>query len=266
MKENDDDSRSGDAPRPRVELPAPPAPAIPPGTPVAHLKSAAYGTFVYRRMVDRVEGGPADGDIVAVADKTGRFFGWAFWHGLSQLALRMISRGGPMPDGRLLAGRITAAVALRHDVLQLPQTTDAYRLVHAEGDGLSGLVADRFGEYVVIELFSLAMFRRIEALKDALIDAGRPLGGPFGPGLPRERPRRRPPCAGRLARGRLPQGRPGAGAVGRAYLHANPPDRDGSACRYARPTRGNCGRRGSGRRGRCRRPGGAARRSRSSSG
>ncbi|HAU37546.1 MAG TPA: hypothetical protein DCX07_07480, partial [Phycisphaerales bacterium] len=43
---------------------------------------------------------------------------------------------------------------------------------HAEGDGLSGLVADRFGEYVVLELFSKAMFLRLGQIEDAFIDAG----------------------------------------------------------------------------------------------
>jgi 23S rRNA (cytosine1962-C5)-methyltransferase len=123
-------------------------------------------------MVDHVTGDPRDGDIVAVADGSGRFFGWAFWHGRSQIALRMISRGATKPDDALFAARVAQAVALRHDVLKLPRTTDAYRLIHAEGDGLSGLIADRFGPYVVIELFSLAMFRRLEKIEDALIDAG----------------------------------------------------------------------------------------------
>ena len=123
-------------------------------------------------MVDRVTGEPNDGDIVAVADRSGRFFGWAFWHGRSQIALRMISRATARPDDALFAARVAQAVSLRNDVLQLPKTTDAYRLIHAEGDGLSGLIADRFGPYVVIELFSLAMFRRLAKIEDALIDAG----------------------------------------------------------------------------------------------
>jgi 23S rRNA (cytosine1962-C5)-methyltransferase len=150
----------------------PEAPPIPEGAPAVHLKSVRHGAFVYQRMVDRVEGSPDDGDIVAVADRGGRLFGWAFWHSRSQIALRMISRAGPAPDDALLAARVRQAVALRHDVLKLPRTTDAYRLIHAEGDGLPGLVADRFGDYVVIELFSLAMFRRLERIEDALIDAG----------------------------------------------------------------------------------------------
>ena len=44
-------------------------------------------------------------------------------------------------------------------MLKLDAVTDAYRLVHSEGDGLSGLVVDRFGDMLVIEFFAAGMFR-----------------------------------------------------------------------------------------------------------
>src|SRR5205823_8221148 len=46
--------------------------------------------------------------------------------------------------------------------------TDAYRLVHSEADGLSGLVADRFGDTVVIEFFAAGMFRQRSVIMDVL--------------------------------------------------------------------------------------------------
>jgi 23S rRNA (cytosine1962-C5)-methyltransferase len=149
-----------------------PAPVIPDGVPIVSLRSASYGAFIYQRMVGGVVGKVQDGDMVAVLDKRGEFFGWGFYNSQSQIALRMFSHQGPMPDDAEIARRIRQAVALRRDVLKLEQTTDAYRLIHAEGDGLSGLVADRFGEYIVIEIFSLAMYRRLQFIQDAFIDAG----------------------------------------------------------------------------------------------
>ena len=158
------------------ELPAtPPAGSDytpPPGTPTVHLRSASYGAFIYQKMVGRVGSTVRDGDLVAVLDKHGTFFGWGFFNSRSQIALRMFSHD-PRPVGdEEISLRIRRAVQFRRDVLQLGKTTDALRLVHAEGDGLSGLVADRFGEYVVLELFSLAMFRRAEFIQDAFIKAG----------------------------------------------------------------------------------------------
>jgi 23S rRNA (cytosine1962-C5)-methyltransferase len=150
----------------------PPVVKLPPGTPVAHLRSAHFDTFLYAKMVGRIEGNPRSGDLIAVVDKHGRFFGWAFYNARSQIVLRMFSREVDRPDDTLLARRIAQAVALRRDILHLDRTTDAYRLVHAEGDGLTGLVADRFGQYVVIEIFSLAMFQRLGQIQDAFVDAG----------------------------------------------------------------------------------------------
>ena len=59
-------------------------------------------------------------------------------------------------------------VALRRDWLGLDAVTDAYRLVHSEGDSLSGLVVDRFGSTLVLEFFSAGMFRFRSVIQEAL--------------------------------------------------------------------------------------------------
>ena len=150
-----------------------PGHALPPtGVPVIHLKSASYGAFIYNRMVDHIVGKVDDGELAAVADKYGRMFGWGFFNSRSIIALRMFTHSPQRPDESAIDRRIVQAVKLRRDMLGLEKTTDAYRLIHAEGDGLTGLVADRFGQYVVIELFSLAMFQRLHRIEDAIVDAG----------------------------------------------------------------------------------------------
>jgi len=145
---------------------------VPKGVATAYLRSFHYDTFIYEKMLAEIEGKPEDGDLVAVKDKNGKFFGWAFYNSQSGIILRMVSRETSMPTDDLLRQRIARAVAFRRDILKLDSVTDAYRLVHAEGDGLTGLIADKFGDYVVIELFSLAMHRRLAMIEDAFIDAG----------------------------------------------------------------------------------------------
>ncbi len=140
--------------------------------PTVKLKYAKYSPFIYRKMIGQVDRNIADGDLVAVVDKNGRTFGCGFYNSRSQIALRMVHFGQELLDESFIDRRIAQAVQLRRDVLKLDETTDAYRIIHAEGDQLSGLIADRFGDYIVIELFSLAMFRRIDRIQDALIDAG----------------------------------------------------------------------------------------------
>jgi len=167
-KHNESDESSPRRERsPRTEPPKPP-----PGVGVVTVRSASYGAFIYQKMVDRVSGDVADGDIVAVADVRGHLFGWGFYNSQAPIALRMLSHLPAPPTDATLRERVKRAVQLRRETLALDGHTDAQRIIHAEGDGLSGLIADRFGEYVVLELFSLAMFRRVELIEDALIDAG----------------------------------------------------------------------------------------------
>ncbi len=123
-------------------------------------------------MLDAVGPDVEDGDLVAVLDRHDRPFGWGYFNGMSQIALRMVSFGPQAPPDDVISQRVANAVNLRQKTLKLDTHTDAWRMIHAEGDALSGVVADRFGEYVVIELFSLAMHRRLEKIEDAIIDAG----------------------------------------------------------------------------------------------
>ena len=64
--------------------------------------------------------------------------------------------------------RVTTAVEFRRDTLGLDATTDAYRLAHDNGDGLPGLVIDRYGDCVVLEFYSLGMFRQAARIERAL--------------------------------------------------------------------------------------------------
>jgi len=60
----------------------------------------------------------------------------------------------------------------REDMGKMPMPrTDAYRLIHAEGDGLSGLIAERYAEWIAIEVFSLGIYKRIDVIKRLLSEA-----------------------------------------------------------------------------------------------
>src|SRR4029078_13710053 len=73
-------------------------------------------------------------------------------------------------DETFFARKIAQAVSLRRDVLKLDAVTDAYRLVHSEGDGLSGLVVDRFANTLVIEFFSAGMVKQRDLIKRCLLE------------------------------------------------------------------------------------------------
>ena len=104
-----------------------------------------------------------------IIDRDGQWVGRGFYNGHSRIALRVLTTNADEPiDDAFFARRLGRAVELRRDWLGLDAVTDAYRLVHSEGDGLSGLVVDRFGPVVVLEFFSAGMYRFREAIQTAL--------------------------------------------------------------------------------------------------
>ena len=145
--------------------------------PWAKLRSAAPSPQVYRRMVDHVDPKACPGDLVAVYDKADEPYGVALYNPRSLITLRMLTRDVAGFDADVLfEKRLRAALELRRDVLGLDRTCDVYRLVHDLGDGFPGLVVDRYGEWVVLEFYSLGMFRqakRLERILGALLPGAR---------------------------------------------------------------------------------------------
>lgn len=137
-----------------------------------------YGhPWVFSGSVERVRGRVRDGDVVELLDAQGRLVGHGFWNSRSQIQVRVVSgpEEGP-PAQPLFRERLLRAVALRQEVLGLPERATVYRLVHAEGDGLPGLVVDVVGSWLVLQLSCLGMMPFLEGLLDDLEELLKPLG------------------------------------------------------------------------------------------
>ncbi len=82
--------------------------------------------------------------------------------------------------------KLDEAVALRRDLLRLDDVTDAYRVIHAEADGLPGLVVDRLGDVLSAEVYTLGMYQRAEAILARLAAAAghAPHAGAAQPAVP----------------------------------------------------------------------------------
>ena len=107
----------------------------------------------------------APGTIVRIAAADGRMLGAAFFNPHSLIAARMLSRDADCAiDADFLAAKLTSALALREALFDRP----FYRLIHSEGDGLPGLIADRFGDVVVCQLNAAGMDRLSAELLTAL--------------------------------------------------------------------------------------------------
>ena len=142
-----------------------------PPLPTVHLKIVRRSShpWIFQKMVEKPDKRLPGGTVVDVIDRDGQWAGRGFYNGHSRIALRVLTADpNEAIDAAFFARRISRAVALRRDALGLDSAADAYRLVHSEGDGLSGLVVDRFGSVLVLEFFSAGMFRVRDAVREAL--------------------------------------------------------------------------------------------------
>ncbi|MBU8977127.1 MULTISPECIES: class I SAM-dependent rRNA methyltransferase [unclassified Lysobacter] len=139
--------------------------------PTVRLKNAWKSThpWIFQRLVDKPAQRPKPGAIVDVVGVEGDWIGRGFYNGHSRIAVRILEANPDVEvDAGWFARKIAAAVSLRRDVLKLDEVSDAWRVVHSEGDGLSGLVVDRYGDLLVVEFFSAGMFRHREWIYEAL--------------------------------------------------------------------------------------------------
>ena len=125
--------------------------------------------WVYAQAIDHVEGGATPGDEVTVVDPRGNTLGRGFYSPASAIVVRILTRD---PTTRLDAGyfrqRTARALALR---VSLGLATDAdagFRLLNAEGDGLPGLVMDRYADVVAIQFGTIGMKMREMLVHEAI--------------------------------------------------------------------------------------------------
>ncbi len=146
-------------------------PAPSPRLPELRLKIRVNGRhpWFYRKMIQKPEQAPPAGSPCKVRDRDGSLVGTGFYNPRAELALRMFADEVVDDVRGHFVEALRAAVALREDTLQLPRITDAYRIVHAEGDGFPGLVLDKLGSAFVAQVSSLGMLQQLEPLGEWLL-------------------------------------------------------------------------------------------------
>jgi len=139
--------------------------------PVVTLKTERKSShpWIFQKMVEKPETKPKNGCVVDIIDRTGAWVGRGLYNGHSRIALRVLTTNPDEGINRKFFDKmLRQAISLRRDVLKIDKVSDSYRLVHSEGDGLSGLVIDKFGEMVVVEFFSSGMYRFRETILSLL--------------------------------------------------------------------------------------------------
>jgi 23S rRNA (cytosine1962-C5)-methyltransferase len=128
--------------------------------------------WIFAQAIARIEGGAVAGDEVRVLDPNGNVLGRGLYTPRSAIPVRMFTREDAPIDAALIRRRIERAVAHRRD-LGFPSATpghetDAYRLIHAEGDGLPSLTVDVFGDVLSVQLNTIGLKLREGVVFDAL--------------------------------------------------------------------------------------------------
>jgi 23S rRNA (cytosine1962-C5)-methyltransferase len=117
--------------------------------------------WVFANEVEAALPPECDGEVVECRDRAGRFLGTGICNGRSQIVWRRLDRDRVVLDGAYLQCALERAIARR--------SPDAYRrLVWSESDDLPGVVADQYGDAVVVQLQTLAMERRSALIGDLL--------------------------------------------------------------------------------------------------
>ncbi len=139
--------------------------------PVVRLKIERRSShpWIFQKMVEKPGTRLPGGTIVDIEDRAGQWVARGFYNGHSRIALRVLTSKKDEPvDADFFRKKLQAAIALRRDILKLESVSNAYRIVHSEADGLSGLVVDKFGGTIVLEFFSAGMFRVRQTIHDLL--------------------------------------------------------------------------------------------------
>lgn len=128
-----------------------------------------FHPWVFSGAIARMEGDPADGDVVEVYSKRGELLGAGHFHHGS-IAVRLLSFGEADPEsGDFWIGKFRNALSVRATVgLVGSMNTNCFRLVHGEGDGLSGLIVDVYGSTAVLQCHSIGMHRQRNLIAAAL--------------------------------------------------------------------------------------------------
>ncbi len=128
--------------------------------------------WIFRSDIARVEGSFTPGDIVSVFSDRGRFLARAFYNPMSQIALRVMSWQDEEIDRDFIFRRVHEAVEYRRAFADL----GSCRLIFAESDRLPAMIADAFGDVIVIQCLALGMERFKQDVVDALVAELHPRG------------------------------------------------------------------------------------------
>ncbi|MEJ5361620.1 MAG: class I SAM-dependent rRNA methyltransferase [Spirochaetota bacterium] len=98
----------------------------------------------------------SDGELAAVCANDGTVLAWGYYNSRTDIAVRLLTFGDRKPDTDLFVNRVRASLTLR-EVTGITQCTNAYRLIHSEGDMLPGLIVDWYNGHCIMQSLTSGM-------------------------------------------------------------------------------------------------------------
>jgi 23S rRNA (cytosine1962-C5)-methyltransferase len=133
--------------------------------------------WVFAGAIDRIAGSVADGDEVELVSSADNFVARGLFNSQSKIQVRLYSWDpGVVLDRAFFAARLDQALRLRHDVLKLATSDAGYRIVFSESDLLSGLVVDRYGDWLAVQFTALGLAKRRDWIAELLRERLAPRG------------------------------------------------------------------------------------------
>ncbi len=127
-----------------------------------------YHPWVFSGAIARIAGHPAEGDLVSVCSADGQLLACGHYQ-IGSIAVRILSFDEDPTRADFWERMLRRAFNLREAFgLASSETTNCYRLVHGEGDGLPGLIVDYYNGVCVMQAHSVGMFRAKSAICEAL--------------------------------------------------------------------------------------------------
>ncbi|HND54732.1 MAG TPA: methyltransferase domain-containing protein, partial [Pirellulaceae bacterium] len=146
------------------------------------LRPQQMGTFLARHpwvLAKSLVGGqefPGDGEVVEVAGPNGKFLARGIYNSRSHIRIRLYSwKADEQLDETFWRRRLATAIQLRRE-LGYDDRRGAARLVFSEADGLSGLIVDRYGDYLVVQVAAMAIGSRLSTITGLLAELVEPRG------------------------------------------------------------------------------------------
>lgn len=129
-----------------------------------------YHPWIYSGAIKKIYGDPVEGDTVSIYDNKDNFLAAGHYQPGS-IAVRILSFEDIDPDIEFFRNRIRSAIEFRKSMdLTDNKALNVYRLIHAEGDDLPGLIADFYNGVVVLQMHSVGMYRNRKEIASIILE------------------------------------------------------------------------------------------------